>query len=163
MPRVISNTSPLQYLYQASLLDLLPQIYHSIVVPQSVNRELEQGRNLGVLLPVLTSLSWIDIVTVESTTAIPDDEKLGPGEKEVIALAQSEADALVLLDDGLARVRAKQLGIQLTGTLGVILKAKKLGYVKEVKPILARLDELGFRASLITRKAILKAAEEMDN
>ncbi len=46
MPNVISNTSPLQYLYQANLLDLLPQIYHSIVVTQSVNRELEQGRIL---------------------------------------------------------------------------------------------------------------------
>ena len=63
MPNVISNTSPLQYLYQANLLDLLPQIYQSIVVPQAVNRELEQGGSLGVVLPLLTSLSGIDKAT----------------------------------------------------------------------------------------------------
>ena len=160
MPDVISNTSPIQYLYQTNLLDFLPNLYRSIIVPQAVADELEKGRSLGVSLPVLTSLSWIDIVAIESTTAIPDDEKLGLGEKEVMALAQSKTDTLVLLDDGLARVRAQQLGIQLTGTLGVILKGKQLGYVKTVKPILDRLDGLGFRVSRSTRSAVLKVAGE---
>ncbi|EGJ35396.1 MULTISPECIES: hypothetical protein [Moorena] len=40
MPNVIADTSPIQYLYQTNLLDLLPQLYGSVIVPQAVANEL---------------------------------------------------------------------------------------------------------------------------
>jgi uncharacterized protein len=56
MREVVSNTSPLQYLYQLDLLDLLPSVYGEITIPRAVMREVEAGRLLGVALPVLDAL-----------------------------------------------------------------------------------------------------------
>ena len=50
MPNVIADTSPIQYLYQTNLLDLLPQIYGYIIIPQAVVDELAEGLALGVSL-----------------------------------------------------------------------------------------------------------------
>ncbi len=51
MPKAIADTSPIQYLYQTNLLDLLPNIYGEILIPQAVNQELAAGRAQGVALP----------------------------------------------------------------------------------------------------------------
>ncbi|MET0623606.1 MAG: hypothetical protein ABW250_11550 [Pyrinomonadaceae bacterium] len=61
MPEVISDTSPLQYLHQLGLLDLLPQLVGRVVVPQAVVDELEAGRALGHDLPDVTALGWVDV------------------------------------------------------------------------------------------------------
>ncbi|MFB2838283.1 DUF3368 domain-containing protein [Floridanema evergladense] len=122
MPNLISNTSPIQYLYQTELLDLLPMLYGEILSPVA------------------------DI--------------LGAGEQEAIALAVEIPDSLVILDDGLARRYAKTLGVQLTGTLGVILKGKQSGYLSEIMPVLDRLDSLGFRLDSSTRASVLRLAGE---
>jgi predicted nucleic acid-binding protein len=48
---------------------------------------------------------------------------LDPGETEVLALAQSLADPLVLLDDKVARAEARRLKLRLCGTLGILVRA----------------------------------------
>jgi hypothetical protein len=58
MPEVIANTSPIQYLFQLGLLDLLPDLYEHITIPQAVCEEIDRGRMLGVSLPDLSALSW---------------------------------------------------------------------------------------------------------
>jgi uncharacterized protein len=61
MREVISNTSPLQYLYQLDLLDLLPSLYGEVLVPQGVAKEIVAGLARGVALPALEFLPWIRI------------------------------------------------------------------------------------------------------
>ncbi|MBD2185255.1 hypothetical protein H6S82_06270 [Planktothrix sp. FACHB-1355] len=61
MPNVISDTSPIQYLYQLNLLDLLPNLYSEIIIPQAVESEIATGKLLGISLPNLASLSWITV------------------------------------------------------------------------------------------------------
>lgn len=56
MPEVIANTSPLQYLFQLDLLDLLPDLYGHISIPSAVSDEITQGRLQGVDLPELSRL-----------------------------------------------------------------------------------------------------------
>jgi predicted nucleic acid-binding protein len=51
MPDVIANTSPLQYLFQLGLLDLLPEFYGEVLVPGGVVMEVRSGRARGVALP----------------------------------------------------------------------------------------------------------------
>ncbi len=46
MPETISNTSPLEYLYQCNLLELLPKLYGRVVVPEAVAAEIREGRVL---------------------------------------------------------------------------------------------------------------------
>lgn len=86
--------------------------------------------------------------------------ELGSGEREAIALALEVPESLLILDDGLARRYAQLLKLEYIGTLGVILKAKKKGYLDKVKPILDRLDTLKFRVGLSTRNKILQLAGE---
>ena len=87
MPEVIVNTSPIQYLYQTHLLDLLPTLYGRILMPQAVVEELSQGRRNGIVLPDPEYISWIEIRTVSAPTLIPPVPSLGLGEREVISLA----------------------------------------------------------------------------
>ncbi len=75
---------------------------------------------------------------------VPD---LGRGEAEVLALGCEEVEPLLIIDDALARKIAKLQAFKITGTAGVLLKAKKEGYFKEIKPILNRLKEIGFYLS----------------
>ena len=85
---------------------------------------------------------------------------LGPGETQVLMLAMESADAVVVLDDGLARQLAEALGLRLTGTLGLLLDAKRAGIVPAVAPLLDQLQDLRFRLAPQTRSAVLKLAEE---
>lgn len=144
MPEVISNTSPLQYLYQADLLNLLPALYGPITLPQAVADELAQGRARGVALPDAASLPWATVRPVRQGTVLPLVTDLGPGEREVLALAVETPGSLVLIDDALARRHARLLGVVFTGTLGVILKAKRSGHLVAVRPVLDRFDALRF-------------------
>lgn len=61
MREVISNTSPLQYLHQLDLLDVLPTLYGEVLVPAGVVREIAAGRSLGVDLPDMESIPWLRI------------------------------------------------------------------------------------------------------
>lgn len=161
MPSVIVDTSPIQYLYQTKLLNLLPQLYGSVIIPQAVASELSAGAALQVFLPDITSLSWLEVRTTKVNVTLQQINGLGVGEKEVLALASEIKDSLVIVDDGLARYYAKQLKLKLTGTLGILLKAKQSGKLITVAPILDNLDNLGFRLAYSTRMTVLELAGEL--
>ena len=160
MPEVIVDTSPLQYLHQAGLLDLFPRLYGQVVVPGAVVTELEAGRAQGIVLPDIASLPWVAIRTPQHPGLLPLVTDLGAGEREALALALEATDALVVLDDGLARRFARQLGLTMTGTLGVLLRAKQASYLDQVEPIIDQLEALGFHLDPATRAAVLRLAGE---
>lgn len=85
---------------------------------------------------------------------------LDPGEAAVIAIAQEMEDPLVIIDDRMGRRIAAYLGIPLRGTLGLLLDAKSKGLIEELRPILDKLDLLGFRVSRRTRANVLALAGE---
>jgi len=87
VPEVISNTSPLQYLYQTGCLGFLPSLYGEVIVPVGVARELAVGRELGTDLPMVEKLSWVRIRGVSNERLLPLAADLGQGEREVLALA----------------------------------------------------------------------------
>lgn len=161
MPDVVSNTSPLQYLHQLGLLDLLPRLVGRVTIPRAVVDELEAGRSLGHDLPEVTSLGWV-IVRVPATSQHVTSSDLGRGETDVLRLALElpAGGAVVILDDARARVAAGKLGLKFTGTLGVLLDAKRAGLIPAVNPHLDRLDALGFRLARHTREAVLRIAGE---
>lgn len=160
MPEVVSDTSPLQYLYQAECLDLLPTLYRTILVPGGVAEEIALGRSLGHSLPDLAALDWVRIEAVPHQRTLLLAADLGKGEREVLSLVAERSDAVALLDDGLARRMAAHLGVPFTGTLGVLLRAKAAGHIGAVAPIVDRLEALGFRLDAVTRTAILELAGE---
>ncbi|MDE2741642.1 MAG: DUF3368 domain-containing protein [Gemmatimonadota bacterium] len=160
MPDVICNTSPLQYLHQADLLELLPALVGQVYVPEAVVAELEEGRQRNVLLPTLEKFSWLTVKPVRDRTLLPMVTHLGDGEKEVLALGLETQDALLLLDDRDARRYARSLELEISGTLGILLLAKERGILDAVRPVLDRLQALRFRLNAETRQMVLKQAGE---
>lgn len=160
MPEVISDTSPLQYLHQAKCLDLLHILYRTVLIPEGVAEEILEGRSLGYALPDLAEIEWIRITPVPQRRTLLLATDLGKGEREVLSLAAERPEAMAILDDALARRMALHLGIRFTGTLGVLLRAKAAGHLEAIKPVVDRLQELGFRLDLRTRSAVLELAEE---
>jgi uncharacterized protein len=157
---VISNTSPLQYLFQTELLDLLPAIYGTIVVPGGVVDELAEGRARGVALADPMTLPWVRVHRVADTALLRIAADLDRGEREVLAVAQQSTDALAILDDALARRYARLLRIPWTGPLGILLTAKATGRLARVSPVLDRLEDLRFRIDAETRASVLRLANE---
>ena len=160
MPEVICDTSPIQYLYQLELLNILTALATNVLVPPAVVEELAQGRALGVPLPDITTLKWVTIRRPVSVAAVALVTDLGPGETEVLMLALELREAVVILDDALARRMAEALGLRLTGTLGLLLDAKRAGLIPAIGPFFDRLQELRFRLEPHTRAAVLELAGE---
>lgn len=160
MPEVICDTSPLQYLHQLGQLSILPALAGSIIVPPSVQVELDAGILKGLDLPTVENLGWVRIQSPISAKAASLITDLGPGESQVLLLALEIPGSVVLLDDALARRVAIAKGIPIKGTLGLLLDAKRIGHLATVEPSLDRLQGLGFRLAQQTREAVLKLAGE---
>ena len=160
MPKVICNTSPIQYLYQVGLLHIIPALVERLHVPPAVVEELAIGRRRGIALPDPADLEWMEIEGPASHPVLPLVTDLGAGETEVLALALEHAGALAIIDDGPARRVAEALGIKLTGTMGLLIDAKRAGLITAVAPVLDQLHTLRFRVASHTRNTVLKLSGE---
>jgi predicted nucleic acid-binding protein len=156
----ICNTSPLLYLHQIDRLDLLNQLYTRVLFPPAVEAELGVGAELGINVPRLARYSWLHRTPLKSDASIPLVTDLGRGEAEVIALGLENPGSRLILDDTLARRIAQLHGLQFTGTVGVIVKAKMAGLVSEVSPVLFQLRKAGLWLGDTLVAEILRQAKE---
>jgi predicted nucleic acid-binding protein len=85
---------------------------------------------------------------------------LGTGEIAAMALALENQSHIILLDDGLARRTAQAAGLQVWGTLKVLLEAKSQGLVEKIEPSVTKLSEAGMWVSSEVRQRILALASE---
>ena len=157
---VISDTSPLFYLHRLRRLDLLQKLYQRITVPQAVADELKAGGDQGEDVPNIREYEWLKVRSVRVPEVITLITDLGAGEGQVLALAIEEPGSLVILDDSLARQIARLRSLRITGTAGVLLKAKHEGHILAVAPLLDRLMQLDFRLSDAVKAKILWLARE---
>lgn len=157
---VIVNTSPLFYLHRLGHLHLLEKLYGEIVIPEAVLAEIEEGEKAGEDIPKITEEKWIKVKKVYIPAFIKMIPDLGRGEAEVLTLGCEEKNPLLIIDDALARKIANLQSFKITGTAGVLLKAKKAGYLKEINPLLARLKKTGFYLSDRLISEILKISGE---
>ncbi len=75
-------------------------------------------------------------------------------------LAREQKADLVIVDDEAAKKTAKFMGLNVTGTLGILLKAKKEGYLESVEPIMNELIRDGLYISDTVKRFVLKEAGE---
>jgi len=140
---------------------VLPTLVGHVIVPPTVAEELSAGRSAGVSLPDPIRLAWVTVRRPTRALAVPLITDLGHGESEVLMLALESRDAVVVMDDALGRRVAVMLGLRLTGTLGVLLDAKRAGLIPAVGPVLDQLQALRFRLASHTRTAVLALAGEL--
>ena len=161
MDIAISNTSPLLYLYRIGGLDWLAHLFAEVWVPDTVIAELEAGRRRGYDVPAIEQYSWVKRV---NPRYMPEEWlalDLGPGELAVLALAFEHRECVILLDDLLARRIAQAAGLQVWGTLRVLLEAKTQGMISEVAPYVDKLVQAGMWLSDDIRRRILRLAGEI--
>ena len=153
MRKVIVNTTPLIALCKGGLLALLREMYGEIVIPQAVFDEVTR-KNDDARRRILGA-SWIVVERVrDDVDRRMYKARLHDGEVEVMILAQEYGpDHLVIIDDNAARRTAEYLGLKLTGTMGILIKAKELGFIDDVMPVVHRMEHEGiyFSMSLIER------------
>jgi predicted nucleic acid-binding protein len=140
MRKVISNTTPILSLLKIGKLELLHTLYGQVVVPEAVYREVMAGNDKEYFAD-LRDFAWLTVETIGSVTARQLLFDLDDGEAETIVLAQEQAADLVIIDEKSGRRYAEQLGLTLTGTVGVLLKAKERGLIDEVAPLLYELQK----------------------
>jgi len=123
---VCSNTTPFIALASARLLDLLPDLFGQIHVPESVVKECAVGGLIEV--PPLASLDWI-VVHPNPNGSLSGAWDLDAGEKDTILLALQVKADWILVDERLGRSTAEYQGLSVSGTLGVLAKAKRAGLI----------------------------------
>lgn len=150
---VFSNTTPFIALASIGQLELLPQLFGKIHVAESVIEECAEGGR--VLVPNLKSLDWVIHVADETTSTLPILFELDRGEKQTIVLAKKHGAGRVIIDERLGRRIAEYLGLSVTGTLGVLAKAKTSGLIPSFNEAAQAMRQQGihYYAGLITRLA----------
>jgi predicted nucleic acid-binding protein len=148
----VSNSSPLIAFERLERLELLHAMTGRVIIPPAVRREVFPG---VALLPWLHQRSISQPLTTQLLAP-----RLGPGEREAIALALELRPSFVLLDDLPARRAAEELGLTVLGTVGLLLLAKERSLVPSVQPLLDQLIALDFRVSQRLYQAALTRAGE---
>ncbi len=134
---VISDTSTLIIFHKIKHFDLLEKVYEELITTPEIADEF------GEELP-----KWIKIRFVADKKYQEFLEtQVDCGEASAIALAKELDNTLLLLDDLKARKLAIRLNLKITGTLGIIHKAKQMMIINEVKPLIDLLLKTDFRIS----------------
>lgn len=148
---IISDTSCLIILSKIGQLELLHKLYREVTTTPEIAEEF------GETLP-----SWLKIAEVEDKLRQQILElQIDKGESSAIALALQIPGSTLILDDIKARKVATKLKLTITGTLGIILKAKRSGHISSVKKVLDDIKTTNFRISPELETIILKEAGEL--
>jgi predicted nucleic acid-binding protein len=145
---IVADSTCLIGLERIGQLDLLPELFETVVIPPEVAREF------GVSLDWLRVENPTDDALITSLKLLVDQ-----GEAEAIALAY-EKSCSVLLDDRQARSVAKQMGLRIIGTVGALILAKQQSMVPSLKPLLDQLEASNFYLSHDLREEALRLVSE---
>lgn len=152
----VSNSSPLIALASIDRLNLLQTLFESVVIPLAVDREIK--RSIPAAPP------WLRVQSLASTLpTIVLRRSLGDGEREAIALAVELHADWIILDDRPARGAAAAAGLNVVGTVGVLLGAKKVGLIGRIRPELDSLLKNSFFLGPELYGELVHAAGEADS
>lgn len=137
----VVNASPLISLAKIDKLDLFIEIGNEIILPEAVVSEVLQGSINDPARKALESGWGQNRIKVENSMDIIE-WGLGSGETAVLSFAKLK-NATAVIDDKAARTAAKVLGINVIGTLGIILLCQKRGLIKSAEEEILSLKKSG--------------------
>lgn len=147
---VIADTTCFIILSNINELDVLQKVYATITTTPDIIQEFGETLPEWVIVKQPSDLQKQQILELQ----------VDKGEASAIALALELPGSLIILDDLQARILAEHLDIAVTGTFGVIVKAKLKGVIPSIKPLLAKIKQTNFRISPAVEAAALKQANE---
>jgi len=159
--RIVLNTSPWIALSICGQINLLQKFFREVYMPIAVKEEIIAGGELGIGIKELKTSPWIKIERVSDPHKVKLLYELEQGEAEVIVLAKEKRVNKVLIDEKIARLQAKVLGLQVIGTLGLLLKAKKEAILPAIRPLIQKMMDEGIWIKQGLLKGILIEAGEI--
>jgi predicted nucleic acid-binding protein len=143
---IVSNTSPINYLILIGQINLLPELFQQIIIPQAVYSELtDASAPSPVQTWMATPPDWLNVQPVsQPSDALVD--LLDPGERAAILLAQELKADLILLDDMKARRTATERGLAIAGILGILDRAATMKLI-DLPAAVQSLQSTSFWAS----------------
>jgi predicted nucleic acid-binding protein len=166
---VIADAGPLIALARLGLLNVLWSLYETVVIPSIVWQETTSAGNFVETEAILTAKQngWLSIATEGPEVELEPASTLwmvDAGERAALLLAldlrKRDCEALLILDDAAARSGAKNFKLAFIGTLGVLLRAKQVGLISEVVPLVVKLQSSGYFLSNSLIEAIAEQAGE---
>lgn len=162
MTDIICNATPLIAFARIGQLSLMNKVVGQVVIPEAVAEEIAnyEGTLQGRIN--LSQESWVQVESLQSGEQM---QLLLPildrGEAEVIALALEKRAKLVLIDELTGRKVAESLQLKVTGSVGLLIRAKELGEITAVKPLLEAMHEAGMYFSQRFIDSVLQYLGEM--
>lgn len=153
---VVADATPLRYLAVIGHIGLLSSLFNKILIPPAVWDELgtpSTPQSVRLLMESRPAWLYLQSPRPDSLDAVSPD--LDEGERAAIALAVEVKADLVLIDEAAGRRVAKELGMRITGTVGVLRLAAERGMI-DVPDVLSQLRASGFYID----ENILRAAFE---
>ena len=150
----VINASPLIFLGKLERLQLLNQLFETVYIPVAVLDEISTETNAIEQLRI-NSLVFEKLIVTNRIAVTGLLGRLHIGEVETIVGAVEHNIKAVVLDDNAARNKAKQFGLNVTGTLGVLLKASKMGLIENLEQDILKLINVGIYVSDEIIKRIL--------
>ena len=141
---LVTNTTPLISLAAAmGNLDVLRFLYRRVVVPYEVAQEVRAGGLHAFGVDAFQGADWLDIQPAPVPLLAFLQNSLDQGEASVIQTAMNLGLPLVCIDETAGRRDARLCDLTLTGSIGVLLKAKHLGYAISMPDAIAKMRHQG--------------------
>lgn len=157
---VIADTTPIITLLKLAQLDLLEKLFGTVIIPNAVYEELTSNPKYSSEAQIIANCSFLKRLGVfdrQSIKILREIVGLDIGESEAISLAEEKKADLLIIDERKGRRVAKQMGLKVTGTIGILLQAfdskvlsleKILAYMEELKNSRIRISDSLFELIL---------------
>ena len=159
--KIVINTGPILALVAAlGKLDMLKSLYKEVIVPYEVRQEIMAAGSSGFAIKEFSEATWLTKREQPVNTSPFLSNSLDVGEASVIQLALDEQIDTVCIDEALGRRVARLNNLKLTGSIGVLLRAKKEGHPVLLKDALCNMQDKGIWLSQRVMDFALKEAGE---
>ena len=155
IPKVVCDAGPIIHLDELNCLDLLAD-FQEIIVPSKVYEEAQRYRPAALQESNLSfTVRSADIHADERLYAVCRIFSLDAGETEALVLIRKNPDAILLTDDGSARLVAEQMGFRVHGTIGILMRSIRRG-LRTPEEVMRTLAELPAKSTLYIKHSLLK-------
>jgi predicted nucleic acid-binding protein len=157
---IVIDTSPLIALVAAlGDLKVLEFLYSTVVVPFEVCQEIEQGGPNGFAVAEFQQALFLQKYHTQVNIPPFLSNLLDRGETAVIQLALNKSIQTVCIDEIPGRRVARLSGLSLTGAIGILIRAKREGYLFSMPKAIDKMKKKGIRLSDRVIKVALEQSE----
>jgi predicted nucleic acid-binding protein len=155
---VVADTGPLNYLILIGQIDILPSLYTEVMIPPAVQDEmLHSSAPPSVRNWITDPPTWLEVRTPGRVDTVVSTA-LDDGEREAISLLlHLGSPSLLLIDEAQGRAEAKRFGIEVIGTLGILLFAHRRGLL-DLSAAIALLRTTSFKGTEALYRYFLERA-----